>query len=730
MGEILWDKKVGKYDLVDNDYLTPEPHAHDIDIDLEIEVYQIEYGWGYSTWNYGGAYVTRNIQEPVYRGKMKGQVTSANFTIDSTSDMRSSCSLSIILDENSDFIVHANDFIFWQHCWLKITKKYNYINDIDMYPMFDWGDHIGLWNNNGLYRSDPSRSLLGWFVPNSGSFSYNAESREFSLSCTDILSFFTDTRGGHISDMGESWVFPTFELPPMDDTLFENYKNDEKFVQDKNSVSKYNYGLVLEGEKDLSLSDKQTANYLTQLQMSNSDINFVSQLWQEQYETYLKEHPEVSEEDYFYHYNAVTDAMSVSKLLALLTGDYSCLIPIEGIFVHLQNDYKALPYDLEFDGNVTFYDVLKKIIDLYPRQTFYFDTNRRLNFIQTAQAWNEPWDSVDFRAREFMDIVLEEHWNIDLSGVKNYVVVWGRDQSCMGYYYITTYRVMCPKCGYVRDFSGLGDRFNCPRCDEPVEREYLIHDTFCIQHIGAHKEVVYDDNLLTEKECFDAARALVNEKCRASKTLSITLADRYLSMYQWADKGVGRRIEYKSKLTGETDVYTIIKWSNDFESGTVTLELEPYTTCRDEYLPFKGVYALPIPKFEYSLDENGLLTVIMNCGDFTPWSLFKVYITEHNLFEGADYVDFWNWTLDMDFVGETCEIYSEATESEPQKKVFQYQFTKNGTYLLTCQAWSPNIKPSSCPNMEIINVTCFNAKLLTEDGSYLKTEDDDYILYS
>ena len=105
MAEILWDKKVGTYDRIDSNYLTPEPHAHNIQIDLEIEVYMITYDWGNQGMSNDGA--NSNVQEftePYYIGNLEGQITSSSFTLDSTSDMRTTGSFSIILNENNKFI--------------------------------------------------------------------------------------------------------------------------------------------------------------------------------------------------------------------------------------------------------------------------------------------------------------------------------------------------------------------------------------------------------------------------------------------------------------------------------------------------------------------------------------------------------------------------------------------------------------------------------------------------
>lgn len=761
MAEILWDKKEGTFDIVDSNYLTPEPHPYSIGINLEIEVYEIEYDWGL----FAGA----EMVKPNYLGQMKGQVTSANFTIDSTSDMRTTGSLSIVLDEDSPFIVHSNDYIFWQHVWLKITKKYDYVNNIDDYPMFNWGDRMGLWNNNGLFRSDPSQMVVGWFVPNDGSYDYNAESREFSLSCTDIMSFFTDTRGGHLSPWEESYAWVSYQLEDMgydftQDPVVKTF--DDDFYQDKVNCGNWSSGLVLEGSKDLYLEDKAYPNYLANhlavikeaeekidgmvnngLTITDNPNDITPALWYDNFRKYRLLHPDNEEQDR--NFNVTPRDTSLADTYSMLykvVTDYGHIIPIDSIYIRLQNDDQTLPYDMEFNGDTTLYDVLKKVIDLYPRQTMFFDTNRRLNMVQKPQSWQEPVDNaVDFRAREFMGLVLEEHWNIDLSNIYNFVVVFGRDNTCHGYYYITPYRAMCPECGHVYEYNSMPahpDRRFCVRCNMngkgkiELQRMQVTNDAFCVPFIGTHKKIVYDDNLITEEECFNAAKAIALESCRGNRTLSVTFVDRYLSMYQWADKGVGRRIEYKSKLTGETNVYTILKWTNDFNSGTVTMELEPYYTCRDEYILFVGENAskyscvvLPMPEWTYTLDENGLLTMYIHNGWLTKYSLFKVYCEETTLNVGES-EDFWFWNISMNFLGETCEVYQEETETEHQIKVFRHQFTKNGKYLITAQAWSPNIHPSSCPNMEVIEVNCFKDKLLTEDGSYVKTEDDSYLLHS
>ena len=741
MAEILWDKKVGTYDRINSDYLTPEPHAHNIQIDLEIEVYLITYDWGNMGMSHAHEGANSNVMEfaePYYIGNLEGQVTSANFSLDSTSDMRTTGSFSIILDENSKFIVNANNSIFWQHVWFKVIKKYNYPNDIDMYPMFNWGDHIGLWNNNGLYRSDPSQSIIGIFVPNSGSYTYNVETREFSISCTDILSFYTDSRGGHLSNWMESISSPKYAFY---DSVNIGSAGYDKFLLDKMDVATYSNGIFIEGQKNNQMIDLNYNNYFTKLLAENTavdDKEKVAEIWKKAYEQYKKTYEKVlDKQKNFNPSKSKPDFTDTASLIKNIVADYGQLIPIKQVWVTLQDSYSMIPYDMEFNGDSTLYDVLKKIIDLYPRQTIYFDTNRTLCLEQRALSWNEASDNdTRFRAREFYDLVLEESWSVNLDNIKNFTVVWGRDNTTYGYYYMTSYQAVCSKCGKRYNFSTerlqeYAPDCTCIYCGGKLNRLHITNETYSVQQIGTHKQVIYDDNITKEEEAFNEAKWKTIASCRAGKTLTVTLVDRYLSMYQYSDKAIGKRIEYKSHLTNETDVYTLLKWTNNFGDGTVTMELEPYYACADEWMVFRGddskkysCMVLPAPNFEITV-ENGLMTMIIHNGWQTAYSLFKVYYRPTS--DPIGTYDYWHTAMSMDFLGETCEVYEEETETEHQTKVFRHQFDQSGRYMITCQAWSPNIHPSGCTTIKVIEVDLGTRYISENNEIYVNENNKEYI---
>lgn len=726
--------------------------SEEAQIDLKIEIYNITYDWGVASM---GSPNFREYADPHYIGTLDKQFTSANFSIDSTSDMRYTGSFSIILDYDSDFIVHANDHLFWQNVWLKVIKTYDYPN------------------GNKETENIQDKHIIGWFVPNSGSFNYNASSRELSLSCTDMLSFLTDSRGGHLTHWEESmsglkYSFYDLFKTMTDSFLISENKIDEFITDNFYKAARCASGLVLEGEKNILTEEKQHDNFLTKCNttiedkvknsdnVKENDINIeilkTNALWKDKYKIYRNEHRNEENEENGIKTEKETEPWRVkfyyldengewsdkfyddanSMLVSLISG-YAHIIPIASVLVNLQNGYQLLPYDIEFNGDTTLYDVLKKVTNLYPRQAIYFDSDRRLNIIQYALSWG---NTIAARRYDFLGLVLEEHWDINLEGIKNFTVVWGRNQTCIGYYGMTSLKGVCPRCGRYHEFyvnpGGMdGSGYRCIECGAKLQRLNMNDEVYSTQRIGTHKQVIYNDNLLTDEECFNEAKALTISNCHARKTLSVTLTDRCLPLYNlsngkvWgSDTGVGRLIEYTSALTGETDLYTLVKWSNDFNSGTVTLELEPFYPC------VNNINVLPIPKFEFNISDTGLLTMkITGYGD-----IFKVYCSKSSLLPMTQ-ENIWYWaTLDLNFIGET------------ESSTFTYQFTESGTYSISCQAWSSTIFPSPLADYKVFTVeinedirvdintgettTEINGSSVGVGINYLVTNDGDYIVDS
>lgn len=87
------------------------------------------------------------------------------------------------------------------------------------------------------------------------------------------------------------------------------------------------------------------------------------------------------------------------------------------------NNWDKLPYDLEFQNGVSGYEVIKKIINLYPNNVAYYNENG-IFFCKNYNSNNieEVILDIDF----FEKIIIDENAKIDFTSIKNISEVWGK----------------------------------------------------------------------------------------------------------------------------------------------------------------------------------------------------------------------------------------------------------------------------------------------------------------
>ena len=89
-----------------------------------------------------------------------------------------------------------------------------------------------------------------------------------------------------------------------------------------------------------------------------------------------------------------------------------------------------VPYDLEFPAGVTAYDILDKLVNLYPNWEMFFDLNGR--FICQRKVVEEDNSYVTMDAERLSGLIISESINIDWSKVKNIVEIWGKEGKFYG----------------------------------------------------------------------------------------------------------------------------------------------------------------------------------------------------------------------------------------------------------------------------------------------------------
>ena len=89
-----------------------------------------------------------------------------------------------------------------------------------------------------------------------------------------------------------------------------------------------------------------------------------------------------------------------------------------------------VPYDLEFSTGFTAYDILDKLINLYPNWEMFFDLDGK--FICQRKVTEEDNSFVVMDDDNLRGLIISENVSIDLSKVKNIVEVWGKDGNYYG----------------------------------------------------------------------------------------------------------------------------------------------------------------------------------------------------------------------------------------------------------------------------------------------------------
>lgn len=608
-----------------------------------------------------------------YLTTIEGVCTSLNVSYDKSSDIRATCTLEMIVADDKWLMESGSNI--WFDKGFKIYLKYRYLN-YD-YHYYDWNGKRGLWNNNGHLPSDPSIINLGYFLPLENTYTYDETTKSLSISGKDILSLYMTEYGGHLRNIHET-------------------KNDY-----------FNYmGLTLEG------SDKHLAwgNYGQNIvNYYGSHIYWgeygVPEKWREAVTEFFNndEPGQYNDESTIREGNNYTTYDLIYDIFL----NYSPPIVPHSIYVKLYNDMLALPYDLEFNADVSMFDVLKKIVDLYSHQGIYYDVNQRLNLVQYPVYWRDGY--TNYLGRELANLVINETPALSKANVYNEVIMFGRQDTCSAIYQVRANLY----CNYDNLYFPLQNRDEvCPVCGRPLDN-LSGNNPLSIDNIGFRKQVRHNDNLVTDDECLTEAKFYALSQNQYSEPISLRVADRYLSMFHSDNLGIGERIEYTSIKTGKTNVYILQKlsYSMSATSGSEwNMELTPFRPIDDETEP-----RLAKPTLSATVDENGMVTLSATSANLDA-SLYKFYSI-------SGQYEYWTSMYSEDFLGESCTYNSDRTA-----KFLTYKLPHNGVYYFKASAYNRNRAPSAYSDVIKVEFYGYENPMLLLDESEVTIADETAIL--
>ena len=289
-----------------------------------------------------------------------------------------------------------------------------------------------------------------------------------------------------------------------------------------------------------------------------------------------------------------------------------------------------LPYDLDFDNDIGRADELQQLMDMaFEGATFWVDEDRVLNMSSKPTTRG----GVELYWREYGNLFLSESSSYNDDGYYNITEVYGKDNN---YYAICDWS----------HFDGGTTHY-------------------------ARKQIISDDTLQSNKECYARARWETYKARYGHQTWTVTIEDRYIKKFNKPSKIVGKRVEYTT-VDGDTNLFFLNKLSYSGNKWTMELSLfRPlYETDMKQY-----AVQLHTPEiYSHEIIDNKYIRLYVT-GEDIESAVVKIYATDPYGVDGAS----------AGFRTESCLVADNGVD-----KYVDIEIKGNGTYKFDAALYSPN----------------------------------------
>ena len=299
--------------------------------------------------------------------ELQGYVTSGDGSEDATSDVRKTC----------NFTIHSYD------------------------KTYDIGEYNRIWLNNRVridlgfeYFGEIYWYTKGTYIFDSCSYTYDGSTRDITFQCSDLVSTINGTHGGIINRQCPHCNIPLQECEEHRGTVFA------KNILIEGCILNEKTGLYEGNDIKTVVEDLLKQNGIKEYRVDT--IGQVSCL--QGYANNWKQN----------RIDTGTTKEEANKAESTKLDD-------------LANDHGTwhmIPYDLEFDFNVTLWDILVKIRDLYPGYEMFFDKDGMFIF-QLIPICHHDIDVLDYSVMECL--VISENTDYDFTTVRNATKVYGQN---------------------------------------------------------------------------------------------------------------------------------------------------------------------------------------------------------------------------------------------------------------------------------------------------------------
>lgn len=310
--------------------------------------------------------------------------------------------------------------------------------------------------------------------------------------------------------------------------------------------------------------------------------------------------------------------------------NYTAPIPLKWGQVGDGQKLWQLPYDLDFDNDIGRADELQQLMDMaFEGATFWVDEDRVLNMGSKPTRRG----GIELYWREYGNLFLSESSSYSDDGYYNITEVYGKDNNCYA----------------ICDWSNLDGGTT---------------------HF-ARKQIISDDTLQTNEECYARARWETYRARYGHQTWTVTIDDRYISKFNKPSKIVGKRVEYTT-VDGDTNLFFLNKLSYSGNKWTMELSLfRPlYETDMKQY-----TIQLHTPEiYNHEIIDNKYIRLYVT-GEDIENAIVKIYATDPYGADGAS----------AGFRAESCLVADNGVD-----KYVDIEIKGNGTYKFDAALYSPH----------------------------------------
>lgn len=309
--------------------------------------------------------------------------------------------------------------------------------------------------------------------------------------------------------------------------------------------------------------------------------------------------------------------------------NYTAPIPLKWGQVGNGQKLWELPYDLEFDNDIGRADELQQLMDMaFEGATFWVDEDRVLNMSSKPTTRG----LVELYWREYGKLFLSESSSYNDDGYYNITEVYGKDNNCYA----------------ICDWSNLDGGTT---------------------HF-ARKQIISDDTLQTNEECYARARWETYKARYGHQTWTVTIQDKYISKFNKPSKIVGKRVEYTT-VDGDTNLFFLNKLS--YSSNKWTMELSLFRPLYETDLRQYDMQLHTPEIYKHEIIDNKYIRLYVT-GDDIEKAIVKIYATDPYGVNGAS----------AGFRAESCLVAENGVD-----KYVDIEIKGNGTYKFDAALYSP-----------------------------------------